>query len=108
MQPPPRSFLSVKEKSAMKKLIKNIFSTVGLFTIISASNFSFAQETTPSISALKVTTASQSYKKIRQSKSLALNTFKRIDILPSPTFAKKKGQYLVHDALPSGSFKGKK
>ncbi|WP_179983201.1 hypothetical protein [Alteromonas macleodii] len=91
----------------MKNLTKNISSTLGLLVVISASNFSIAQETTPSISAFKVTNASQSYKKIRQSKSLALNTFKRSDILPSPTSAKKKGQYLVHDALPSGSFNGK-
>lgn len=107
MQPPPRSFLSVKEKNVMKNLIRNIFSTVGLFTIISTSSFSIAQETTPSISALKLTTASQSFKKIRQNKSLALNTLKRSDMMPPQTSIKMKAQYLVHDALPSGSFNSK-
>ena len=107
MQPPPRSFSSVKEKNVMKSLTKNIFSTVALFALTSASNFSNAQEATSSTSALKESTASQGFKKIRQNKSLALNTFKRSAILTSTTSVKKKGQYLVHDALPSGSFNSK-
>lgn len=107
MQPPPRSFLSVKEKNVMKNLSKNIFSTAGLLAVIGTSTFSIAQETTPSISGLKVTTASQSFKKIRQNKSLALSKLKRGDLLPSQSPTKMKGQYLVHDALPSDSFTSK-
>ena len=91
----------------MKKLSKNIFSTAGLLALVCTSGFSTAQETNSSISALKLTTASQNFKKIRQNNTLALKTLKRSGIGPSQNNTKMKGQYLVHDALPSGTLQRK-
>lgn len=107
MQPPPQSTTSVKEKNVMKNLSKNIFSTAGLLVVMFTSNISTAQETTPSVMDIKITSSTQSFKKIRKNKSFALNTLKRTDTMQTQPISKMKSQYLIHDSLPSGKFNGR-
>ncbi|WP_394220595.1 hypothetical protein [Alteromonas gracilis] len=88
----------------MKKQSKNILLAITLCSVLPFLNTGFAQELQPSLLTEKKELSSQHFKKIRQSKALAIHTVKRASVPTSKAPKHNKGQYLIHGSLPSDRY----